>query len=138
MVRRESARQFETLCLWKSSISNRSVSDKLEVFVKSSTDRYSRWWIKAAAAFRDGIIDQTSDGITANQHGAYAIVMKNHEETMTAKEGLVRYLPSSFDPGIFKLISTIRSEVRSVVRVLRSWKLKSPLAPVSGLRYDGL
>ena len=103
-----------------------------------STDRYSRWWIKAAAAFRDGIIDETGEGITANEHGAYAIVMKNNEETWTTKEGLVRYLPSGVGAGVFKLINTITSDVRGVVRVLRSWKLQSPLAPAAGLRYDGL
>lgn len=105
----------------------------------SSTDMYFSWWIKAAAAFRDGIIDETSDGITANENGAYAIVIKDNQESLTAQEGRTRYFTTGADPGVLKLTHTIiASDVRSVVRVLRSWKLQSQLAPVAGLRYDGL
>lgn len=104
----------------------------------SFTDPCFSWWIKAAAAFRDGIIDETSWGITADEHGAYAIVIKGNEESTTATDGLIRYSTSGSDPGVIKLTRTILSNVRGVVRVLRSWKLQSPLAPVAGLRYDGL
>lgn len=104
----------------------------------SFADSYFSWWIKAAAAFRDGIIDETSCGITADEHGAYAIVLKGMEESTTGIDGLIRYSTSGSDPGVLKLTKTILSNVRGVVRVLRSWKLQSPLAPVAGLRYDGL
>ncbi|MCJ1468545.1 hypothetical protein MMC07_007174 [Pseudocyphellaria aurata] len=102
------------------------------------TDSRFSWWITAAAAFRDGIIDETSLGITANEHRAFAIVLTGKEEFMTDTDGLIRYSTSGSDPGVFKLTKTVLGHVRGVVRVLRSWKLKSPLAPVAGLRYDGL
>lgn len=104
----------------------------------SFTDCRSSWWIKAAAAFRDGVIDETSWGITADEHGAYAIVIKGNEESMTATDGLIRYSTSGSDPGVTKLTKSVLGHVRGVVRILRSWKLQSPLAPVAGLRYDGL
>lgn len=104
----------------------------------SFTDSHFSWWIKAAAAFRDGIIDETSWGITADKYAAYAIVIRGNEETMTATDGLIRYSTSGSDPGVIKLTKNILDHVRGVVRVLRSWKLQSPQAPVAGLRYDGL
>lgn len=96
------------------------------------------WWIKAAAAFRDGIIDDRGQGIIADKSGAYAIVMQDDQETLTTTDGLTRYSTTGADPGVFKLTNTIMSDVRGVVRVLRSWKLRSKIAPVAGLRYDGL
>ena len=96
------------------------------------------WWIKPAAAFRDGIIDEAARGITADQHGAYAIILKSDEEYEMGEGGLIRYFTSNKDPGVFKLLNTISSSVRGVVRVLRSWRLHSLLAPAGGIRYDGL
>ncbi len=64
--------------------------------------------------------------------------MKDEEESLTTTDGLTRYLTSGSDPGVFKLTKSIASNVRGVVRVLRSWRLRSRLAPVAGLRYDGL
>lgn len=98
----------------------------------------SRWWIIEAAAFRDGIIDHSCKGITANDIGAYAIVLKGNEETELEQEGLIRYSISGADAGVFGLMKTISSDVRRVVRVLRSSKLRSRYAPTAGLRYDGL
>lgn len=48
------------------------------------------------------------------------------------------YTPDPDDPGLFKLMATINGEQRKTVRVLRSWKLQSSLAPAAGIRYDGL
>lgn len=64
--------------------------------------------------------------------------MQDEQEALTTTEGLTRYFTTGADPGVFKLTNTIRSDVRGVVRVLRSWKLRSKIAPVAGLRYDGL
>lgn len=97
-----------------------------------------RWWIKSAAAFRDGIIDATAWGITADQYGAYAILLRHDEEYEMSEGGLIRYFSSNKDPGVFKLANTIASDVRGVIRLLRSWRLHSRLAPAGGIRYDGL
>ena len=47
-----------------------------------------------------------------------------------------QYTPPVGEPGIPKLLKAFQT--RDPIRVLRSWKLKSPLAPKAGLRYDGL
>ncbi len=98
------------------------------------------WWLKPAAAYRDGIIDETSHSITADQNGAYAIVLTGSCETDLGREREIRYQAAVDDPGVFKLTKTmLRADPdEKVVRVLRSWKLRSKVAPKAGLRYDGL
>ncbi|KAL8827096.1 MAG: hypothetical protein Q9191_003395 [Dirinaria sp. TL-2023a] len=106
------------------------------------------WWIKPAAAFRDGIIDASHNSISADAEAAYAIRMGGHDEESEGfyqnkkidevERTTIKYTPSVHEPkhGIYRLMETIRSG--KAVRVLRSWKLKSSLAPKAGLRYDGL
>ena len=94
------------------------------------------WWIKPAAAFRDGMLDASNDGITANEDGAFAVLMTDEEEIESGREGIVLYKASSRDPGRYQLMKNLSS--RAPVRILRSWKLKSTLAPKAGIRYDGL
>ena len=98
------------------------------------------WWLKPAAAYRDGIIDETSHGITANENGAYAIVLTGNCEVDLGRDRSIRYTAAVDDPGVFRLTKTMQHEDpdQKVVRVLRSWKLRSKLAPKAGLRYDGL
>ena len=65
--------------------------------------------------------------------------MKDSQELASdAKTGILRYAAPSRDVGVFKLMNTISSSERAAVRVLRSYKLDSPIAPIGGLRYDGL
>ncbi|MCJ1378322.1 hypothetical protein MMC17_001419 [Xylographa soralifera] len=94
------------------------------------------WWIKPAAAYRDGIIHGSTNGITADVEGAYAIFMTDNEEVKTSEENIFRYWASPKDPGCLQLMKNVHS--RKLVRVLRSWRLYSSLAPKAGLRYDGL
>ena len=56
------------------------------------------------------------------------------------RDGEIRYKAAVNDPGVFRLTKTMLREdpEEKVVRVLRSWKLRSKLAPKAGLRYDGL
>lgn len=98
------------------------------------------WWLKPAAAYRDGIIDETSHGITADDKAAYAIVLTGSCETDLGRDQQIRYTASVNDPGMFRLTKTMLREdpEEKVVRVLRSWKLRSDIAPKAGLRYDGL
>ncbi len=82
------------------------------------------------------MLDDSNDGITADEDGAYAIVMTDQEEIDTGRVGVTLYQASSTDPGRFRLMKNITS--RAKVRVLRTWRLKSRWAPKAGLRYDGL
>ena len=96
------------------------------------------WWLKPAAAFRDGIIDETSHAITADNHGAYAIVLNGAQEQGLCPDGQFKFHAALDDPGVLKMTKTMSSDTDPVVRLLRSWKLRSKLAPKAGLRYDGL
>ena len=68
--------------------------------------------------------------------GAYAILMTDNEEVEIGEENMFRYRASQKDPGSLQLMKNVHS--REMVRVLRSWRLCSRLAPKAGLRYDGL
>ena len=96
------------------------------------------WWLKPAAAYRDGIIDMTSQAITADNNGAYAIVVNGSRELNLKPNGTFTYHAALGDPGALKLTKTMTTDTAKTVRVLRSWKLRSQLAPKAGLRYDGL
>ena len=65
--------------------------------------------------------------------------MQDGQELRTeTKLGTLRYKAPTHDKGAFRLMNTISSSEREVVRVLRSCKLNSCKAPIGGLRYDGL
>lgn len=64
--------------------------------------------------------------------------MTQGTETNVTADGRSSYTPYANDPGAVKLMATIGGEQRSTIRVLRSWRLRSSLAPAAGLRYDGL
>ncbi|MCJ1440230.1 MAG: hypothetical protein MMC23_000713 [Stictis urceolatum] len=93
------------------------------------------WWIKPAAACRDGIIDSL-DGITADGKLAYAIVLDDTDELESGLDGRLVYRPAPSQLCRTRLMKSLTS--RFPVRVLRSYKLFSPLKPLVGLRYDGL
>ncbi|KAL8925368.1 MAG: hypothetical protein Q9172_002248 [Xanthocarpia lactea] len=95
------------------------------------------WWLNSAAACRDGITDNLRYRITADNNVAYAITMTHGNETSVSKHDRSSYTPYPNDPGAIKLMATIGGEERRTVRILRSWKLQSSLAPVAGIRYDG-
>lgn len=66
------------------------------------------------------------------------MILKDGEETQIGENGLTRYTISGLDRGLLQLSKPMIGDRRSVVRILRSSKLCSPLAPAAGLRYDGL
>lgn len=114
------------------------------------------------------MIDNQHHSIIADGYGAYAIYMEANQESPVTTELLIkeycgppgskiqkssglqkwshniesvdrkitRFTPREDDPGIAKLRK--ESLTRNAVRVLRSGKMTSPLAPKAGLRYDGL
>ena len=97
-----------------------------------------RWWIKSVAAVRDGIIGSASKVVTADKNGAYAMILKNGVEVQLEGCELTRYTTSGVDREVLQLSKPMIGDRRSVVRILRSSKLRSALAPPAGLRYDGL
>ena len=83
------------------------------------------------------MIDESLVGITADETGAYAIVMINGQEFYPSSDyDLVGYIASSKDPGVNMLRRGLLS--RHPIRLLRTSRLRSVLAPEAGVRYDGL
>lgn len=102
----------------------------------------SSWWIKPACAYRDGMLDDPNSDVAVGEYGAYAIVLAHGTETMTTG-GTSMWSCTEADVkseqrggGLLNMLRNMHN--RTEVRVLRSWKLKSPLAPRGGFRYDGL
>lgn len=124
--------------LWLSGLPGRRVCSSFPIFIPPSLDCRLSWWLKPAAAYRDGIIDKNTFPITADDNVAYAIVVSGEREKELQPNGRFKYHASLDDPGALKLSRTMTTDTPKIVRVLRSWKLRSPLAPKAGLRYDGL
>ena len=114
------------------------------------------------------MIDNQHHSIISDEFGAYAIHMEGNQESPVTTElrvkdhcgppgsksqksaglekwshniesvdrQITRFTPREGDPGIAKLRK--ESLTRNAVRVLRSAKMTSPLAPKAGVRYDGL
>jgi len=85
--------------------------------------------------------DETSHAITADENGAYAIVLSgNCEQNLRSSDDQFEYHALKDEPNGFMMSKTMtRNDPEDkVVRVLRSWRLRSKLAPKAGLRYDGL
>jgi hypothetical protein len=84
--------------------------------------------------------DETSHAITADENGAYAIVLSGNCEQNLLPNGSFQYHALKGEPNGFMLSKTMTKTdpEEKVVRVLRSWRLRSKLAPKGGVRYDGL
>ena len=98
-----------------------------------------QWWINGMFAFRDGIIDSktTDGGICADAYGAYAIVLKDHDEVEGSCATRFTYRCRPKDTGRYRLTSA-KDKSRYAIRVLRSHSLASLWAPRAGIRYEGL
>lgn len=81
----------------------------------------SSWWLKLAAAYRDGMIDETSNSNTADEHRAYATVISGAQEQEVRPDGQFKYHATPNIPIAFKLTKTMISDTDKVVRVLRSY-----------------
>ncbi|KAI9887089.1 MAG: hypothetical protein M1823_001079 [Watsoniomyces obsoletus] len=104
--------------------------------------RIGSWWIKPACAYRDGMLTDPNSDIAVGPYGAYAVVLAHGVETLMVggtsiwrctKEDLKHHLA---DSGLLNLMRNMHNHME--VRIIRSWKLRSPLAPKGGFRYDGL
>lgn len=87
-----------------------------------------------ACAYRDGIVGSTCETPTKGRYGAHSLpLLTGREEVVSADT--VRYMREA------KLSEThvsLISHVGSQIRILRGHRLRSPLSPKAGLRYDGL
>lgn len=99
----------------------------------------SSWWINPLFAFRDGIIDsgEPAGGIVSDEHGAYAILMTDEDETTSPSPERFVYRARERDRGRYRLTAATR-DGRQPVRVLRSHTLRGFWSPRAGVRYDGL
>ena len=88
------------------------------------------------------MLNNPNSDIAIGDYGACAIVLARGSETenmdgtstWTCTRADVKSDPKGV--GVLGLMRNMRE--RTHVRVLRSWKLKSKLAPRGGVRYDGL
>ena len=67
------------------------------------------------------MIDETSIGITANEHRAYAIVISGAQEQELRPDGQLKYHATPNNHIAFKLTKTMISDTDKVMRVLRSY-----------------
>jgi hypothetical protein len=98
-----------------------------------------RWWINSLFAHHAGIIGKESldGGTTFDDHGAYAVVIKEENEVDTRPDGSLRYLTSMNDRGRFRLTAATPKS-REPIRVLRSRNDNGIWGPRAGIRFDGL
>ncbi|KAI9842686.1 MAG: hypothetical protein M1837_006971 [Sclerophora amabilis] len=106
------------------------------------------WWINRAAAFRDGAIDNPDGRFSYSKWGVCALVLALGEEEILKEESnddleisswkckMTEFKPGPKGEGMWALTSNMLCGEQT--RLLRSWKLTSPLAPTAGLRYDGM
>ena len=97
--------------------------------------RVGSWWLNTAAALRAGIISSIENFVTADRQLAYAVIMNGDHERpgATANEFILHMTVGALR---LKLMASYRN--RKPIRILRSHTLKSSLAPMAGVRYDGL
>ena len=85
--------------------------------------------------------DPNSD-VAVGNYGVYALVLACGQEHETANGTSVwkctqaEILGRRAGAGVLSLMRNMRNHM--TVRLMRSWKLRSPLAPRCGVRYDGL
>lgn len=101
--------------------------------------RPGAWWIHPVFAFHDGIIDNpgVEGGISSNGKQAFAVVLSGRDVMRTIDRKSFVYRIKTGDPGGMSLVNAILPP-KKAVRVLRYSTSNCELAPVKGIRYDGL
>ncbi|KAH0541982.1 hypothetical protein FGG08_003614 [Glutinoglossum americanum] len=100
------------------------------------------WWIDPICAFRDGIIENNVNRMTAGEQGVYAMVLTKNDAIDTEKGTTLcewnsdQYEEESDALDARKLLKNAISH--EPIRVLRTSMMQSKMAPVVGVRYDGL
>ncbi|KAL6698845.1 PUA-like domain-containing protein [Trichoderma pleuroticola] len=91
-------------------------------------------WLNLACAHRDGIVGSIIETPTKGRYGAAALpLLTGREEVLPS--GTVRYMrEAKLSETHVSLISCVGTQIR----ILRGHRLRSPLSPKAGIRYDGL
>ncbi|KAL7937568.1 PUA-like domain-containing protein [Trichoderma chlorosporum] len=91
-------------------------------------------WLNLACAHRDGIVGSIIETPTKGKYGAAALpLLTGREEVLPS--GTVRYMrEAKLSETHISLISYVGTQIR----ILRGHRLRSPLSPKAGIRYDGL
>lgn len=93
------------------------------------------WWLNLACAYRDGIVGSVLETPTKGKYGVAALPLITGREDVHLSDGTVTY---TREGKISDMHLSLLSQVGSTIRILRGYKLQSPLAPKAGIRYDGL
>ncbi|KAI1818700.1 hypothetical protein GGS20DRAFT_526551 [Poronia punctata] len=92
------------------------------------------WWLNTTCAERDGIINGSQEKPTKGRYGFTALPLLTGSEELTGGS-TVKYVREG---GMADMHIALISQVGRQIRVLRGYRLESILAPVAGLRYDGI
>ncbi|TLS23041.1 uncharacterized protein PpBr36_06073 [Pyricularia pennisetigena] len=93
------------------------------------------WWLNIVCAHRDGIVGTTAPIPTKGQYGITVLPLLSGRERRL-RNGHSVYQRESFQASDMHF--TLMTQVGQQIRILRGCQLRSALAPVAGLRYDGL
>lgn len=93
------------------------------------------WWLNSTCAYRDGIIGSIQSFVTtAEQHAHPTLVLEVGQENPTDDPAVTVY---THEGPLRQMLLRLLVCLDKQIRVLRNWTLKSKLAPVAGLRFDG-
>ncbi|ETS06369.1 hypothetical protein M419DRAFT_4649 [Trichoderma reesei RUT C-30] len=111
------------------------------VFNKKAANGWELWkaakcktWLNLACAYRDGIVGAIKETPTKGRYGAAALPLLTGREEVVSTD-TVRYMREA---RLSETHISLISHVGSQIRILRGHRLRSPLSPQAGIRYDGL
>ncbi|OAA77713.1 sra-ydg [Akanthomyces lecanii RCEF 1005] len=93
------------------------------------------WWLNLACAARDGVVGATHETPTKGRYGFAALPLMSGNEVVDSDKDLIKY---TRDSTLTDASVSLITQVGAKTRLLRGHCLKSPFAPKSGVRYDGL
>ncbi|KAI6293723.1 hypothetical protein MCOR07_005857 [Pyricularia oryzae] len=94
-----------------------------------------QWWLNIVCAHRDGIVGNTAPIPTKGQYGITVLPLLSGRERRL-RDGHTVYQRESFSASDMHV--SLMTQVGQQIRILRGCQLRSALAPIAGLRYDGL
>lgn len=93
------------------------------------------WWLNISCLHRDGVVSSHLETPTIGDHEPFVLPLLTGVEDYYPYYDSVRFKKVGRP---FEMHPSLLSRVGRQVRVLRGHRLKSPLAPKAGIRYDGL
>ncbi|KAH6687337.1 hypothetical protein F5X68DRAFT_231812 [Plectosphaerella plurivora] len=92
------------------------------------------WWLNLACAHRDGIVGSAYERPTKGLYGIAALPLITGQEEVLG-DGVCKYVRLGRNADMHY---SLMSQVGAKTRILRGHRLQSTLAPLAGVRYDGL